>query len=96
MKDDIFYKFIFRFTGDLIIFFSVLFCPWWITVALVFFAVIFFNNFIEAFFAGLLIDALYGTPDSLLFGFRLFFSFAFFVLWLFATLIKRKVRIFEV
>jgi hypothetical protein len=93
MKDDIFYRSLFRFSADTALFFSVLFFPWWISVVLAILGAAYFSNFIEAFFAGLLIDALYGTSGSSIFGIHLFFSFAFLALWFLVDFARHKLRI---
>ncbi|MFA5830528.1 MAG: hypothetical protein WC878_01730 [Candidatus Paceibacterota bacterium] len=83
-----------RMAADLAVLFSSLFFPWWISVALIFLGALFLRNFYEAFFFGLLLDALYGTESVNFYGFRLLFAsmglFSIFV----SAIIKKKVRFF--
>jgi hypothetical protein len=81
-----------RIIADGILFFSVLYAPWWITAAAVFSCVIYFKNFYEAFFIGFLFDTLYGAKFTGIHGFRFFFSI-FALLLLFAVqFVKEKIR----
>jgi len=63
-----------RIIADVLLFFIVLFCPWWLSAAAVFCCIIYFQNYYEAFFAGIFMDALYGTDVISFHGFHLFFA----------------------
>jgi hypothetical protein len=81
-----------RIAADVILFFSVLFFPWWVSCILALLGVFFFENFFEAFFAGMLIDSLYGTQQVNIRGFYLFFSALFFGIFVFGEILKEKTR----
>lgn len=84
-----------RAAADFAVLFSALFFPWWISAALIFLGALFLKNFYEAFFFGLVLDALYGTDVVNFHSFRLFFSaFGVFSVFL-SAMIKKKVRFFS-
>ena len=82
-----------RIIADILLFFTVLFAPWWFVAAALFLAVWYFKNFYEAFFFGLLFDTLFGAPIASLHGFRFVFSFVFLVIIFAAGFVKGKVRV---
>ncbi|MCX6736269.1 MAG: hypothetical protein NTZ13_04255 [Candidatus Parcubacteria bacterium] len=84
-----------RIAGDLAIFFLVLFLPWWSVCIFCFLGAAFYSNFYEAFFFGLLLDALYGTEAINFHGFRLFFATAALFFIFFSTAVKQKMRFFS-
>ncbi len=84
-----------RIAGDLAILFSVLFLPWWAVCTFCFLGAVLYTNFYEAFFFGLLLDAMYGTEAINFHGFRLFFATAALFFIFFSTTVKQKVRFFS-
>ncbi|TRZ52653.1 hypothetical protein D4R99_02375 [bacterium] len=89
------FKFYKRLVADFALLFSALFFPWWITLILIIIGAFFFENFYEAFFLGLFLDALYGTEAINFYGFRLFFATIGLFLVFFSSLLKKKVRFFS-
>jgi len=87
-------KFYERIAADIAILFSALFLPWWSALFLIFLGALFFKNFYEAFFFGLLLDALYGTEAINFHGFRLFFTALGLFFIFFGKMMKKKVRFF--
>ncbi len=84
-----------RIASDTAILFLVLFFPWWVACFFCFLGAAFFENFYEAFFFGLLLDALYGTEAINFHGFRLFFATAALFFIFFSVTVKQKVRFFS-
>lgn len=82
-----------RIIADTLLFFVVLYAPWWITSVAVLSCVIYFKNFYEAFFFGFLFDMLYGADIASFRGFRFVFSSCFLFLIAGAEFIKREVRV---
>lgn len=63
--------------------------PWWVSLTLVFFGALYFENLYEAIVAGLILDLLYGINIEV-YGFNLFFTLATTImLYLFSSLRKR-------
>jgi len=86
-------KILARISCDTVLFASVLFAPWWLTLLLTLTFLMLFQNFFEAFIAGLIIDALYGASSLNLYGFHLFYSAIFFTMWVLATIARSKMRL---
>lgn len=82
-----------RIIVDIIIFFTVLFAPWWVIFLAVLGGIFSFKNFYEAFFAGFLFDTLYGVNVASAYGFRFFFSVGFLFFIFVAEFLKQKIRI---
>jgi hypothetical protein len=81
-----------RFTADIILFFTVLFAPWWFAAIAVFVCILRFKSFYEAFFFGLLFDILYGANIARLHQFR-FISSSLSLFLIFAVdFIRAKLR----
>ena len=75
-----------------ILFFSVLFFPWLVTVVAGIAAVFLVRKFYEIIGWGILYDVLYSTPDINLFGFHFFFTAGAIVLFYSAEFFKSKMR----
>lgn len=82
-----------RIVTNILLFFTVLYTPWWFVAAAIFLGVWYFKNFYEAFFFGLFFDILYGANAPIAYEFRFFFSLAFLFLVVAAEFVKGKVRI---
>ena len=82
-----------RIIADVLLFFIVLFCPWWFSLAVIFVCVIYFQNYFEAFFLGLFMDALYGTNAINFNGFHLFFATASLIVLFIVQSLKDKMRV---
>lgn len=72
-----------------LLFFSILFLPWWFSIL---FALVLLFGFeaIEVLGWGLLIDILYGTPLTLFFNFTFIFTLLFLTLFLVTTHLKQR------
>ncbi len=70
---------------DILLFLSVLFAPWWVSVLLALIFMIYFRNFIEIIIAGFIIDILYGNG-------QMYFTVGSLVVFVFLHLFKRKIR----
>jgi len=81
-----------RILADIIIFLSILFLPWWVTIFLVLFGIFFFNHFYEAIIAGILIDLLYGTRAEEFFGIWFLFFIIFSSIYFFGEKLKKNIR----
>jgi hypothetical protein len=83
-----------RIIFDAILFFAVLFLPWWCFVVLIFIGGMIFRSYFEAFAFGLFMDALYGTEVFVFYGFSLFFSFTGICTTFMTEFLKKKIRLF--
>ena len=88
-------KIIHRIVADTFLFLAVLFSPWWIVLFVAVAFVFAFNNFKEVFVVGIALDSLYGTRLVNVYGFYLFFSLFFLLLWFFGEVIKKKMRFYS-
>lgn len=82
-----------RIIADILLFLTVLYAPWWLVSMAVFFSILYFKSFYEAFFFGFLFDMLYGVSVPSTHGFQFVFSTAFLVLIFAADFVKAKVRV---
>lgn len=82
-----------RIVSDIALFLAVIYAPWWLVSILVFACAVYFRNFYEAFIAGFLFDAFYGTAITSLHNFRFVFSIAFLLLIAITEFIKEKIRV---
>jgi len=74
---------------NLLIFSSILFLPWWMTLFVVL-VLLFALEAPEVLVWGLFIDVLYSVPLVLFFHFTFVFTFLFFVLFLFTKYLKKR------
>jgi hypothetical protein len=75
-----------RITLDILLFLSILFAPWWVSVLLSLFLLVYFDNFIEIIIAGIVMDTLYGN------NWKIYFIVGSSSVFVLAYLIKRKMR----
>jgi len=80
---------------NIILLLSIFYLPWWTTALLVLSGIFVFKNFYEGIFAGLLLDALYGTKTAEFMGVWFVFTTSFFVLYVLSTRLKKNIRIYE-
>lgn len=66
--------------------------PWWISVALVFFGALYFDNLYEAIAVGLIIDLTYGTGIEI-YGFTLIFTFALTLMLYILSIVRKRILI---
>lgn len=92
MKKDVSESKIPRIAADALLLFAVLFFPWWISCIIAALGVFIFEDFFEPFFAGILLDALYGTQEVNVHGFYLFFTALFFGIVIVGGIAKEKMR----
>ena len=57
-----------RISADILLFASIFFLPWWLTIAILIAWIIFFRMYWEGAIAGLLVDLLYAPGSSLPFA----------------------------
>lgn len=69
---------------------SVLFLPWWATIALMGAVLFSSERAFEVLFWGLLMDVLYGTPQPLFFNITFLFTFGAGAMFVLAFFIKRR------
>ncbi len=55
---------------DIFLFIAVFIVPWWVMLLIVLGLLFKYTHFYEAFFVGLIIDALYGIPLAMFYNFR--------------------------
>ncbi len=84
-----------RFVSDILLLFSIIVMPWWLTVLFVIVLLFYFESFYEAIIAGFLIDFTYSIPTELLFGFRFIFTALFVILFLLSGPLKRRLRYYS-
>lgn len=82
-----------RIAADIVLFMSVFFAPWYLTVLLAFLFVVLFPKFWEAVFAGLFLDAMYGSESGTLYGRFGLFTAAAAIAVIAVERIKKRIRI---
>lgn len=82
-----------RIIADTILFLSIFFAPWWVTVGLGVLFVFLFPRFWETVLAGLFLDALYYTETSGIYGRFGVFTISALILIVVAEKIKKQIRI---
>lgn len=82
-----------RIITDAILFFAVLYAPWWFLAPILFLSAWYFKNFYEAFFFGFLFDVFYGVNVSTASDFRFFFSSSAILLVFLVDFVKGKMRV---
>jgi hypothetical protein len=81
-----------RILASLVLLFSILFMPFWVSVILALAGMIYFPFFIEAVFLFFLSDLLYGTPESRFFNI-VFVSFIIALIsFIILELLKKRLR----
>lgn len=66
--------------------------PWWVSVALVFFGALYFNNLYEAIIVGMIIDLTYGVNIEI-YGFNLIFTFALTLMLYVLSIVRKRILI---
>ncbi len=66
--------------------------PWWVSVALVFFGALYFNNLYEAIIVGMVIDLTYGVNIEI-YGFNLIFTFALTLMLYVLSIVRKRILI---
>lgn len=66
--------------------------PWWISVSLVFFGALYFDNLYEAIAVGLVIDLTYGAGIEI-YGFTLIFTFALTLMLYVLSIVRKRILI---
>lgn len=81
-----------RIIFDVILFLSIVaFAPWWVVVIFAIALTFYFPNYYEIIVAGVLLDAIYGTPQTLFFDSALFFSLGFLIIFLLVNILKKRI-----
>jgi hypothetical protein len=78
-----------RIIAGIFIFLALVLLPWWMTFIFLLIAVIYFNFYYEAVFAGFLLDSLYGSPN---FFSKFIFTLIFGLLILVIEFLKKRLR----
>lgn len=78
---------------NIIVFFSILFFPWWVAVFTGVVAVLLQRNFYEIMAWGVFYDLLYGTASIHILGFSFFFTAGAFILFYGAEFLKTRTRL---
>ena len=84
-----------RIGADALLFTSVLFFPWWVTLCVGSLSFFLFSGYYELIAAGLLIDLLYGAPLARFGGFTQVSALGASCLFFALLVIKRRMRIEE-
>lgn len=66
--------------------------PWWISVTLVFFGALYFDNLYEAIAVGLIIDLAYGARIEI-YGFTLIFTFVLTLMLYILSIVRKRILI---
>ena len=77
---------------DIILFFVILLCPWWLAVALAIALLFYFKNFSEIILFGLIMDIYYAkfAPSFNLFDYKL--TLFFLVLYFISSFLKKRLK----
>lgn len=81
--------------ADLALLASVLWLPFWLTLILVLAGLFYFKNFYEAPAAGLLMDLLYGLPETRWGGWPLVSFTIGIIIFIGAELLKRRLKFYD-
>ncbi|MCX6752182.1 MAG: hypothetical protein NTZ87_01635 [Candidatus Nomurabacteria bacterium] len=81
-----------RILASVILLFSVLFAPFWVTVILALICMAYFPFFLEAVFLLLLSDLLYGAPEMRLFNTTYVSFILTLIFFIIFELLKKKIR----
>jgi len=86
---------ILRIFVNTILFLSVFYLPWWVTIFFVVIGIFLFKNFYEGIFVGLLIDLLYGTGAKEFYGIWFVFTVSTAIFFILGERIKKNIRVYE-
>ena len=86
---------LFRLIANVILFASLLFLPWWITIVIALIAVFVYNVFYELILWGVVGDLLYGAGVASFYALTSFLSTGALVLFLTAQYLKEKIRFYN-
>ncbi len=78
-----------RISINILLFISVLYFPWWLTI-LIGILLLSLHNGVELLFWGLFADALFGVPLESFYGVQYLFTLLFFILIVLAVYVKQK------
>lgn len=81
-----------RISASIILLFSILFMPFWISVILALVGIAYFPFFLEAIFLSLLSDFLYGAKEAGFFNINLVFFAITLICFIVLELLKSKLR----
>lgn len=84
-----------RILATVVLFFSVLYLPFWVSVILALGAMAYFRMYWEAVLVFLVIDALYGVPQERFFGFTFVASAFALALLLIVEILKTKTKFYN-
>ncbi|MBI2888810.1 MAG: hypothetical protein HYY60_02265 [Parcubacteria group bacterium] len=84
----------FRFLANVVVCFSLLFFPWWVTAAVAGAAVFFIPSFYEAVIWAAIGDALYGTRTELFFNIPLVYTLSALAMLFVAERVKKMTRFY--
>jgi hypothetical protein len=84
-----------RITCDIALFISIFLLPWWLSISFATVLLFYFDSYIEAVIAALLLDLLYGAPLPVLFGFRFVFTISVGILFLAMEPLKKRLRMYN-
>ncbi|MES2416117.1 MAG: hypothetical protein V4504_00220 [Patescibacteria group bacterium] len=79
----------------LILLFSNLFLPLWVSFILLILGVFYFDSFFEGFAVMFLVDLLYGVPVDRFFGFTLVSSFVALCIVILGFFLKKKLKFYQ-
>jgi len=82
-----------RIIADVVLFFSIFFAPWWVTIVLGALSIIFLPMFWEAVLVGMFLDAMYGGRMEGIYGRFGFFTVIALILVIASGRIKKQIRI---
>lgn len=81
---------------DILIFASIFYFSWWVTLVFVIIGILSFKNFYESIVAGLFFDLLYGTPAVEFSGIWFVYTMAFSAIYfLCEKKLKKNLRFYE-
>jgi len=84
-----------RFIANLILFFSVLFLPWWVTAIFIVVAIFIFKKFYEAIAWGFFGDLIYGISIAAFFNFGLFLTLGAGIIFFIIEFLKKRIRYYQ-
>lgn len=77
---------------DCVLFLSIFFLPWWVTLSLALITLFFIPQFIEFVIVGFILDILYSAPLGRFFNFHFVLTLATLGMFLFAGWVKTRLR----
>jgi hypothetical protein len=82
-----------RYLADSLIFLAAIVAPWWLTIPVAAMFALRYKSYYELIALGVILDALYGVPLSVLYGRAMIFSISCSLIFMVAEFLKPQLRL---